>query len=328
MDNKKIEVEFSVKDNLTKKLKSMSDEVKNMAKEIQSSIKQIENSFSNINIKTNMSSKVKSINDQIKNIGKDIKDVDIKANVDSSGLNANSLGNILSATTMLGASETMNRLGDSVNEVSSLIKGNFNQALNVGIKDTLNYQTHLNRLLNAFEEFKVYTTANPLSLNTLDTIDLGKEISELTVYFDELRDSVDGAGLASKSLSKISDAIKNMKVDVENNKLIIPIDMDSIKADLDKVIEMSQPTKGVKIPIELENLVEVKYKIAEIKSQISANDIKIGMNTDFISTCEKDINNILNKMDELGDGAELDNLINKFSKVNTIINETKLEIKC
>ena len=329
MDNKKIEVEFSVKDNLTKKLKSMSDEVKNMAKEIQSSIKQIENSFSNINIKTNMSSKVKSINDQIKNIGKDIKDVevDIKANVDTSGLGANSLGNILSATTMLGASETMNRLGDSVNEVSSLIKGNFNQALNVGIKDTLSYQTHLNRLLNVFEEFTdVYTTNNPLSRNILHDVNLGKEISELTVYFDELRDSVDGAGLASKSLSKISDAIKNMTVDAENNKLIIPIDMDSIKDDLDKVIEMSQPTKGVKIPIELENLAEVKSKIAEIKSQISANDIKIGMNTDFISTSEKAIDNILNKMDELGDGAELDNLINKFSKINTAINDTKLEI--
>ena len=88
MDNK-MQIEISIKDNLSRQLAQMAENVKKAANAMKQQVSAIQEAFNNIKIRTDMSKQVNSINKEIDNIGKKTKSVqiNIKAKLDSSGLN-------------------------------------------------------------------------------------------------------------------------------------------------------------------------------------------------------------------------------------------------
>ena len=87
MDNK-MQIEISIKDNLTKQLAQMSESVKKAANVMKQQVNAIQEAFNNIKIKTNVSQQANYINKEIDNLGKKTKSIqiNIKARLDSSGL--------------------------------------------------------------------------------------------------------------------------------------------------------------------------------------------------------------------------------------------------
>ena len=61
--DKKVEVEISLKDNMSKQLNALSQSVKNVAKDMQNAVKSIQNSFNNITLNMNTKGIDNSIND-------------------------------------------------------------------------------------------------------------------------------------------------------------------------------------------------------------------------------------------------------------------------
>ena len=342
MDNKKIEVEFSVKDNLTKKLKSMSDEVKNMAKEIQSSVRQIENSFNNINIKTDISSKVKSINNQMKQIGKDIGDVevDIKAKIDESGLGGIDLGDLLSTGSMLGASS---EITNSSKEMATSIDGmskSFGKMFDIGIKNTDAYQQKIGELKQVFEDLKIATSGE------LDAFDLSNllsqleiDVSKLTGFFDSFSGSITSAKNSAIALRDILDAIKNISdsVDWKNIEPDSPINLDNIQVDYNKIEEVintairyAQPDEEIKISTNVEEAVNTANKIAEMAGQITEKEYVLKINTENMESAKTRIEELKNSINDFNK-VEISGKINKQEKelngTANVINRLKKEIK-
>ena len=333
MDNKKIEVEFSVKDNLTKKLKSMSDEVKNIAKEIQSSIKQIENSFSNINIKTDMSSKVKSINDQIKQIGKGLGDVevDIKANVDKSGIGGIDLGEFLSTGSMLGASKSLKDNSILISESSEAIK----RAFSGGVKDTEAYQNNVKRVSVAFKELNgTIESLNSLEIKDNGLIVMGREtlpklqseVSSLKGYFGEFVNTVNGADefvVVLERMSSVIDEIINKFSSVgtvmnAKAKDLIDLDFSDIQSEieqgLDQAITDSKPNKEVKISADITELANKANEVAKIIGEISGKEAKIKFETKSLEETKSKLNQFIQKTKEMGGDINNNTKVNKLKE--------------
>lgn len=342
MDNKKIEVEFSVKDNLTKKLKSMSDEVKNIAKEIQSSVRQIENSFSNINIKTNMSSKVKSINNQMKQIGKDIGDVevDIKAKIDESGLGGIDLGDLLSTGSMLGASsEITNSSKEMATSIDEMSKS-FGEMFDIGIKNTDAYQQKIGELKQVFEDLKIATSGK------LDVFDLSNllneleiDISRLTGFFDSFSGSITSAKNSAIALKDILGAMKNISdsVDWKNIEPDSPVNLDNIQVDYNKIEEVintairyAQPDEEIKISANAEEAVNTATRIAEMAGQITEKEYALKINTEYMERAKsriEELKNSINDFNKVEISGKINNQEKALNGTANVINRLKKEIK-
>ena len=342
MDNKKIEVEFSVKDNLTKKLKSMSDEVKNIAKEIQSSVRQIENSFNNINIKTDISSKVKSINNQMKQIGKDIGDVevDIKAKIDESGLGGIDLGDLLSTGSMLGASSEITKSSkDMATSINGMSKS-FGEMFDTGIKNTDAYQQKIGELKQVFEDLKIATSGE------LDAFDLSNLLSQLEIdvsrlsgFFDSFGGSITSAKNSAIALRDILGTIKSISdsVDWKNIEPDSQINLDNIQVDYNKIEEVintairyAQPDEEIKISANVEEAVNTANKIAEMAGQITEKEYALKINTENMESAKTRIEELKNSINDFNK-VEISGKINKQEKelngTANVVNRLKKEIK-
>ena len=130
MADRKVEIEMSVKDNVTKQLKSIADSFKKLTRDVQNSCNTIKNSLGNINVRLNVNgvnSQISNINRQINQLDKDVE-VNVKARVDSSELSNLStdniqdnvgsspidIGDMVSVAGMNNISSTMSTMSDAM----------------------------------------------------------------------------------------------------------------------------------------------------------------------------------------------------------------------
>ena len=344
MDNKKIEIEFSVKDNLTKKLKEMSNQIRNVAKDVQASAKQIENSLNNINITTNLTSKVKGINDQLKNIGKNVKDVeiDVKANLNASGIqkSGSMISDLLSSTSLAGASQDMKQSSALMSESARTIRDAFSGS----VKDSQVYQENVVKVGEAFKQLDdIMSTSRfgkGLFVGSKEEIsELQSNIMTLKTYFSEFVSSVDGAehfvavlekmssvidSIANKSsLGGVFAGVKLSDLDIDINEM-----RNQIEEGVNKAVKNSKPSGNVKISADIEELSRKANEVATLTSKISGNDVKIRFEAKNIEAITDRMKNLVEKSKELGKSVDVkayDKLETSANKAKNSINSLKAE---
>ena len=332
MDNKKIEIEFSVKDNLTKQLKNMSQTVRNIAKEVQSSVKSIENSFNNISLGNKIGNQVKGINDKLKQIGKDIGDVeiDIKANVDKSGLSG--LGDFLASGSMIGASSSMTSSVDEMRKSIADMSKDMREMFTAGVKDTKSFQDSIRGIGNAYAdldklmgdinaEIKVFedeAKSLGIDFNLEDNIfsigtfkdkveELASKVMSLKGYFDNFSD-VNGVSeciTVLERMSSVLDDIIEKTYLTEKSTGIIGKDFNAINFDYSKaqeeiengindIIAKTKPNESLKITADIQDLVNKANEVANISSQLKSNEIEMKFNDDSIDDVRERLEKLKN----------------------------------
>lgn len=268
--DKKVQVEISLKDNLSKQLSSLSNKVKNVAKDMQKSVKAIQNAFNGI--KLNLDSKgidnsISNIKNKINQLSKEKVEIDVKVNMDETNLK--NVGSGMDSTAMViamsqmqqgmaGVSATMSNVSNSVAQMSNQIRS----AFGASITDTEAYQGKIQAIISIFEELKEF---DGIMLDNGSVETCAQELGRLKTFFDDLKDSANGAKEAIRAIESMQsnigsrDTFKNAMPDIEKQ--------------IKEMQSASKPQKGIEIPIEIKNFAENVAEINRIKYELSQIDI-------------------------------------------------------
>ena len=268
--DKKVQVEISLKDNLSKQLSSLSNKVKNVAKDMQKSVKAIQNAFNGI--KLNLDSKgidnsISNIKNKINQLSKEKVEIDVKVNMDETNLK--NVGSGMDSTAMViamsqmqqgmaGVSATMSNVSNSVAQMSNQIRS----AFGASITDTEAYQGKIQAIISIFEELKEF---DGIMLDNGSAETCAQELGRLKTFFDDLKDSANGAKEAIRAIESMQsnigsrDTFKNAMPDIEKQ--------------IKEMQSASKPQKGIEIPIEIKNFAENVAEINRIKYELSQIDI-------------------------------------------------------
>ena len=268
--DKKVQVEISLKDNLSKQLSSLSNKVKNVAKDMQKSVKAIQNAFNGI--KLNLDSKgidnsISNIKNKINQLSKEKVEIDVKVNMDETNLK--NVGSGMDSTAMViamsqmqqgmaGVSATMSNVSNSVAQMSNQIRS----AFGASITDTEAYQGKIQAIISIFEELKEF---DGIMLDNGSVETCAQELGRLKTFFDDLKDSANGAKEAIRAIESMQsnigsrDTFKNAMPDIEKQ--------------IKEMQSASKPQKGIEIPIEIKNFAENVAEINRIKYDLSQIDI-------------------------------------------------------
>lgn len=268
--DKKVEIEISLKDNLSKQLSSLSDKVKNVAKDMQNSVKAIQNAFNGITL--NLDSKgidnsISNIKNKINQLSKEKVEINGEINIDETNLK--NVGSGIDSTAMLvatsqmqqgmaGVSATMSNVSNSVAQMSNQIRS----AFGASITDTEAYQGKIQAIISIFEDLKKF---DGIQLDNGSAETCAQELGHLKTFFDDLKGSANGAEEAIRAIESMQsnigsrDTFKNAMPDIEKQ--------------IKEMQSASKAQKGIEIPIEIKNFAENVAKINEIKYKLSQIDI-------------------------------------------------------
>ena len=190
--DKKVEVEISLKDNMSKQLNALSQSVKNVAKDMQNAVKSIQNSFNNITLNINtkgIDNSISDIKNKLKGLSNEKVEINGKVNIDDTNLKK--VGNnssILGTGAMMVASS---QVSDAVQQMSA----NIRQAFSASVKDTDIYQQKIKDIGTAFQ--RLQNLAKPSSgilgqggFNREELKSLQRDVIDLMNYFKEFENSV------------------------------------------------------------------------------------------------------------------------------------------
>ena len=268
--DKKVEIEISLKDNLSKQLSSLSNKVKNVAKDMQNSVKAIQNAFNGITL--NLDSKgidnsISNIKNKINQLSKEKVEINGEVNIDETNLK--NVGSGIDSTAMLvatsqmqqgmaGVSATMSNVSNSVSQMSNQIRS----AFGASITDTEAYQSKIQAIISIFEDLKEF---DGITLDNGSAETYAQELGHLKTFFDDLKDSANGAEEAIRVIESMQsnigsrDTFKNAMPDIEKQ--------------IKEMQSASKAQKGIEIPIEIKNFAENVAKINQIKYDLSQIDI-------------------------------------------------------
>ena len=268
--DKKVEVEISLKDNMSKQLNALSQSVKNVARDMQNAVRSIQNSFNGINITLNTKSIDNSISDVKNKLNKLSKEkIEINGEVNIDDANIGDIGSNIDSTAMLVASSQMNQgmasvsatmagVSNSVSQMSNQIRS----AFGASIKDTEAYQGKIQAIIGMFEDLKEF---DGISLDNGGVEVYTRELGILKEFFDDLKDSVEGAEEAIRAIETMQSNIGSRDM----FKNAIP----NIEKQIKQMESASKPQKGIEIPVEIKNFAETVARINDIKYNLSQIDI-------------------------------------------------------
>ena len=224
MDNKKVQVEIALKDNLSKQLDSLSSKVKKVAQDMQNSVRSMQNSFNNVKINTTgIDSSISSIKKKLQSLGNEEVKIDATVDVDASAVEGLNNGiDIVDLTTMASignVGSTMSNVSSTMQQMSTSIRNSMQGA----IQDTESYQAKIKQVTNVWEELNTKMGQTPPSgfenyTPVLD--DIKKEIISLIAFFEEFKDEVGSANNALSSLNSMQDSIKSRSAFTDNKSKI------------------------------------------------------------------------------------------------------------
>ena len=268
--DKKVEVEISLKDNMSKQLNALSQSVKNVARDMQNAVRSIQNSFNGINITLNTKSIDNSISDVKNKLNKLSKEkIEINGEVNIDDANIGDIGSNIDSTAMLVASSQMNQgmasvsatmagVSNSVSQMSNQIRS----AFGASIKDTEAYQGKIQAIIGMFEDLKEF---DGISLDNGGVEVYTRELGILKEFFDDLKDSVEGAEEAIRAIETMQSNIGSRDM----FKNAIP----DIEKQIKQMESASKAQKGIEIPVEIKNFAETVARINDIKYNLSQIDI-------------------------------------------------------
>ena len=268
--DKKVEVEISLKDNMSKQLNALSQSVKNIARDMQNAVRSIQNSFNGINITLNTKSIDNSISDVKNKLNKLSKEkIEINGEVNIDDAKIGDIGSNIDSTAMLAASSQMSQgmasvsatmagVSNSVSQMSNQIRS----AFGASIKDTEAYQGKIQAIIGMFEDLKEF---DGISLDNGGTENYARELGILKEFFDDLKDSVEGAEEAIRAIETMQSNIGSRDM----FKNAIP----DIEKQIKQMESASKAQKGIEIPVEIKNFAETVARINDIKYNLSQIDI-------------------------------------------------------
>ena len=228
-NNKKIQVEISLKDNLSKGLNDLSNKVRKVAKEMQQNANLISNAFNNIKFNnTNIDKQLSNFKNKIKNIGSE--SITIKANVEvdksavekaTASSSSSNLGNVINMTGLMGVGSSVQQVSQSISssmgQVSENIKSSMDSVKNsisemtVAMKEdfiscvqqTDEYKAKLNEVSDTFKivSHSLNSLNHNASMEGIERLKNGiPHLEKLKSFFEVFEDSVDSAGISIKQL--------------------------------------------------------------------------------------------------------------------------------
>ena len=275
MENKKVQVEIALKDNLSKQLDSLSSKVKKVAQDMQNSVRSMQNSFNNIKINNSgMDSSISDIKKKLKSLGNESVEIDANVNVDTSavdGLSSGSGIDIGAIGMMGGVSSSMKGITSNVREMGSSLQ----QAFSAGIQDTESYQNKIRQVTNAFKELQnLNKTNSPILEQGFDRKkleSLKSEVVGLIAYFEQFEGEVVSATDALNALNSMQDSVYGQKGKLnKSNK-------NQISKDISEMTKNAVPKQGIEIPISIKNIAEAKAKVAELEGNLKRDKIQLNV---------------------------------------------------
>ena len=228
-NNKKVQVEISLKDGLSKGLNDLSNKVRKVAKEMQQNANLISNAFNNIKFNnTNIDKQLSNFKNKIKNIGSE--SITIKANVEvdksavekaTASSSSSNLGNVINMTGLMGVGSSVQQVSQSISssmgQVSENIKSSMDSVKNsisemtVAMKEdfiscvqqTDEYKAKLNEVSDTFKivSHSLNSLNHNASMEGIERLKNGiPHLEKLKSFFEVFEDSVDSAGISIKQL--------------------------------------------------------------------------------------------------------------------------------
>ena len=249
MDNKKVEIGFSIKDNITKPLKNMADKIRDVANQAKTSGKEIEDSFGNIKI--NLGSQISKGFEQgtraMKNFKKGIEDINanVKINVEQSGVKQLGSLNSLAGGLVIGdsvsnvgktinssmgnVSSTMGDVSKSIEDVGSTVEqmgasfqnmsAEMQSMINATIQDSESYQNNIQAIIDVYNDLSntIKVTKGEsgdfLQADANLILELRERIYNTITYFDALNrklGNLDGAESAMNTLKELMTTVDDL----------------------------------------------------------------------------------------------------------------------
>ena len=296
MDNK-MQIEISIKDNLSKQLEKMSENVKKAANSMKQQINSIQEAFNNISIKTDVSKQVNKINKEIDNIGKRAKDIQVNVKANVSGLNnikdqeidvdanvnTNGTSNIadmaqLGATSKLSSS--MKGVSASVKEVAETMKKMFD----TGVKNSVEYQTALERVRQAYTQIKDIQleigTGPDAQADWAEEFASGETIQNITKTLEAARKQFELFDQAmqipqAKSCLQLIEELQDALFHIETKEIDTEF-LDTLMKKMDALNEMSNIE--VDIDANVKEAINEAIKLGDLAKELAAKKYELRFN--------------------------------------------------
>ena len=266
MENK-MQIEISIKDNLSKQLAQMSENVKKAANAMKQQINAIQEAFNNISIKTDVSKQINRINKEIDNISKEAKNIQInvKAKLDSSGLDK------------LNVKDKQIKIKPEVEDLDlSEIEGVKDKS--VKIKPEVE-ELDLSKIENIKDkEIKIKPEVEDLDLSALENIE-DKEI-KITSTVDDL-DLSELENIKDKQV-KITPVVDKLDLsEIENVKdkevrvtpVVDKLDLSEIENVKDKEVRVTPIVEELDLS-EIENIKDKEVRISPVVDSLDLSEIE------------------------------------------------------
>ena len=276
MDGKKLQVEISLKDNLSKQLEKMSKGVINQADNIKKSISNIQKSFDSLKINSGLDKQVSTINKQISNLGKNAKDIEVnvKANMDKSGLDFSDILQLGATSQMASATKQMTeatkQIAGSTGEMSESYKKlsvEQEKVFTEGIKGLGRYRNHIGNISDVYESFLDLITNPNIDTKTLESslkileARCESSISMFKILRDELK--MPEASSTVAVLEKLKNAINGFQLTGDFSGL------ERLEEKIKEVLELNKKPLNLEVNVNDEKLIKLADDIVTITSQIN-----------------------------------------------------------
>ena len=328
MENKKVQVEIALKDNLSKQLDTLSSKVKKVARDMQNSVRSMQNAFNGVRIgTTGIDSSISNIKKKLKSLGNEEVKIDATVDVDASAVDGLDLGG---SFTDLGMMASMGGVSSSMASVSASVaqmSANIRQAFSAGVKDTETYQQKIEDVSNTFKKLQNVLDKNNYSksFRNVNFKNLKTDIIELTSYFQQFENQVESANSALTALNSINDIARPARIGADNTSAY-----KEIKSQINTMVKEAIPQKGIEIPVEIKNLSEQANKVATTISKIKTNKVELDTELKGLKNAKWQIE-ILKKStkDALNskEGLSLDSYSKELTRLTNIVEKHKAKME-
>ena len=328
MDNKKVQVEIALKDNLSKQLDSLSSKVKKVAQDMQNSVRSMQNAFNGVRIgTTGIDSSISNIKKKLQSLGNESVEIDATVDVDTSSVDGLDLGGSFTDLGMMasmgGVSSSMASVSASVAQMSASIR----QAFSAGVKDTETYQQKIVDVSNTFKKLQNVLDKNneTKSFKNVNFKNLKTDIIELTSYFQQFENEVEGANSALTALNSMNNIARPTRMGANNTSAY-----KEIKSQINTMTKEAIPQKGIEIPVEIKNLSEQANKVATTISKIETNKVELDTELKGLKNAEGQIKRLKERTKNAlksGEGISLDDYSKRLTRLTNEVGKHKAKME-
>ena len=304
MDGKKVQVEISLKDNLSKQLDALSNKVRSVAKDMEDSARRISNAFNNIKIGTDFDKQMNNIKKQMQNFKGE--SIDVQINPEFNGASLGNIGTtVASALSAINLSNATNSITQATAQMSNSVRNSFNES----IKQSEDFKNKLKGVGLIFHELeKGFQGLNSL---TLDNMLIGCERAKQ--YFENFKGSVDGANEALEALDDMGDILKEINKSRSTNPFLdfkvdanVENELNSISDKINSAISKAKSSAGIEIPVDVKRATDAFNILQKRIGELRNMELIIKTKDEEIEETQELIDKLKQKIDAFNGMAHLE----------------------